>query len=75
MATNNILVQSNIPDEVRGRVMGLYMMTFGLNSFGTLPAGAIADSLGAPVAVGAGGVVIALFITAVALTRSPVRTL
>jgi len=75
MATNNTLVQSNVPDEVRGRVMGLYMMTFGLTSLGTLPAGAIADSLGAPVAVGAGGVVITLFVAAVALKRSPVRNL
>ena len=75
MAVNNTLVQTIVPDEVRGRVMGLYMMTFGLNSFGTLPAGAVADSMGAPVAVGAGGVIIALFIVAVALTRPAVRNL
>jgi len=75
MATNNILVQSKVPDDVRGRVMGLYMMTFGLNSFGTLPAGAIADSLGAPLAVGGGGAIIALFVAGVALTKSTVRNL
>jgi len=50
-------------------------MTFGLNPFGTLPAGAIADSLGAPLAVGVGGVIIALFIAAIALTRPAVRNL
>jgi hypothetical protein len=55
--------------------MGLYMMTFGLNSFGTLPAGAIADSLGAPLAVGGGGAIIALFVAGVALTKSTVRNL
>ena len=75
MAINNTLILSNVPEEVRGRVMGLYMMTFGLNSLGTLPTGAITDSLGAPLAVGAGGLITALFVAVVALRRPMVRKL
>ena len=56
-ATCNTLVQSSVPDELRGRVMAVYMlMFFGTSPFGSLQAGAIAQALGptAGVAVGAG---------------------
>ncbi len=37
----SIIVQLNITDEVRGRVMSVYMMTFGLMPLGALPAGSL----------------------------------
>jgi MFS family permease len=49
---NGSTIQVLIPNEVRGRVMSLMMMTFGLTPLGTLPIAAIAEVYGAPVAVG-----------------------
>lgn len=62
MTVNNTSIQLIIPDEVRGRVMSVMMMTFGLMPLGAVPASVAADSLGvAPVvAIGAG-----LFVTTV----------
>jgi MFS family permease len=48
---NNTVIQVLIPDAVRGRVMSLLMMTFGLTPLGTLPVSAAAEAWGAPVAV------------------------
>ncbi len=58
MASSNTLIQSMVPDELRGRVMAVYSMMFmGMAPFGALTAGAIAQHLGAPPAVAIGGVV------------------
>ncbi|MEP6872712.1 MAG: MFS transporter [Anaerolineaceae bacterium] len=48
---NNTAIQVLIPDAVRGRVMSLMMMTFGLTPLGTVPISAAAQAWGAPVAV------------------------
>ena len=56
-ATSNTLIQSIVPDSLRGRVMAVYMlMFFGTAPFGSLQAGALAQAFGpsAGVAVGAG---------------------
>lgn len=56
-ALANTLLQVVAPDEMRGRVMALYSMTFmGMMRLGGLQAGFVADWLGAPlsVAIGAG---------------------
>ena len=56
-ATGNTLIQSVVPDSLRGRVMAVYtLMFFGTAPFGALQAGAIAQAFGpaAGVAVGAG---------------------
>jgi predicted MFS family arabinose efflux permease len=45
---NNTAIQMVIPDDVRGRVMSVMMMTFGLMPLGAVPAGIAAQSLGAP---------------------------
>lgn len=59
--TNASLIQILIPDNVRGRVMSLMMMTFGLTPLGTLPIAAAAERWGAPVAV-AGACLITLLV-------------
>lgn len=56
---NNTAVQLLIPDEVRGRVMALMMMTFGLTPLGTVPVAAMAQAFGAPTAVAIAAVVTA----------------
>ena len=57
MACSNTLIQSMVPDALRGRVMAVYSMMFmGMAPFGALLGGAMADRLGAPIAVATGGV-------------------
>ena len=49
MASSNTLIQSMVPDRLRGRVMAVYSMMFmGMAPFGALFAGALAQPLGAP---------------------------
>jgi MFS family permease len=58
MASSNTMIQSMVPDRLRGRVMSVYAMTFmGMAPLGSLLAGSLAHKLGAPMAVGLGGVV------------------
>ena len=75
MATNNTLLQINTEDRMRGRVMSLYMMTIGLLPIAVLPASAIAESLGGPVAIGAGGAILLIFTLAMTLLRPTLRRL
>jgi MFS family permease len=56
MASSNTLIQSMVPDELRGRVMAIYSMTFmGMAPLGSLVAGWSAERFGAPAAVVIGG--------------------
>jgi MFS family permease len=56
MACSNTLIQSMVPDALRGRVMAVYSMMFmGMAPFGALFGGALADRLGAPITVAIGG--------------------
>jgi len=56
MASSNTLIQSMVPDELRGRVMAVYSMMFmGMAPVGALLAGTLAGRLGAPLTVAVGG--------------------
>ena len=58
MASSNTLIQTLVPDNLRGRVMAVYsMMLMGMAPFGALLAGAIAHNLSAPLTVALGGAV------------------
>jgi len=51
-AFNQTLLQMHVADEYRGRVLALYTMSQGLNPFGSLAMGAVADRyLGTPHAI------------------------
>lgn len=68
MTVNNTAIQLIIPDEVRGRVMSVMMMTFGLMPLGAVPAGIAAQNVGVqPVAAVGGllcvGAMLALFLS------------
>ena len=57
MACSNTLIQTMVPDQLRGRVMAVYSMMFmGMAPFGALLGGALADRMGAPLTVALGGV-------------------
>jgi MFS family permease len=56
MACSNTLIQTMVPDVLRGRVMSLYSMMFmGMAPFGALLGGALANRLGAPLTIAIGG--------------------
>ena len=56
MASTNTLIQSMVPDGLRGRVMAVYSMMFmGMAPLGALFAGSAAAGLGAPITVAIGG--------------------
>jgi MFS family permease len=57
MSSSNTLIQSMVPDRLRGRVMSVYSMMFmGMAPFGALFAGFVARVLGAPLTLAIGGV-------------------
>lgn len=75
-ATSNTLVQSIVPDELRGRVMGLYsLMFFGVTPFGALLAGSLAQTWGPAAAVGIGAAVTLAFAIGLLLFVPLVRKL
>lgn len=51
--TNNATIQVIVSDELRGRVMSLLMMSFGLMPLGILPLTLAVDAFGAPATVAA----------------------
>jgi MFS family permease len=57
MACSNTLIQTIVPDHLRGRVMSLYSMMFmGMAPFGAFFGGALASRIGAPMTVAVGGI-------------------
>ena len=74
-ATNNALIHEATTDAFRGRVMSIYLMTWSLMPLGTLPAGALADHVGAPLTVALGGGLCALLVGIVWLATPALRDL
>jgi MFS family permease len=70
-ALTNTLLQTIVPDELRGRVMGFYSFVFvGLSPLGAFQAGLFAEHLGAPAAIGVGAALCAVAV-GVAAWRVP----
>jgi len=74
-ALNTALVQSNVTDQMRGRVMAILLMTFGLQSLGVLFISGAAEAVGAPLAVAGGGVLLVLTILVLAILVPDLRHL
>ncbi len=68
-ASENALLQLLSAEEMRGRVLGLYGLTWGFTPLGGSIAGAVASVLSAPFAIGAGGVVILAYALGVVAPR------
>jgi MFS family permease len=75
MTVNNTVITSIIPDNVRGRVMSVMMMSFGLMPFGAVPAGIAAEYIGTPAVVAIGGVLLIISVVAAYLMFPQFRTL
>ncbi|MCX8103790.1 MAG: MFS transporter [Candidatus Bipolaricaulota bacterium] len=57
-ALTNTLLQTIVPGELRGRILSLYTLMFmGMLPFGSLQIGALAEKLGAPVALTIGATI------------------
>lgn len=73
-ASSNTLVQSIVPDELRGRVMGVYtLMFFGTSPLASLMAGSLAQALSPAWAVTIGSSLALLFAVAVAIAVPALR--
>jgi MFS family permease len=60
-STSNTVLQSIVPDEMRGRVMGIWALIFGgMIPLGSLEAGLMADFLGTPSTMAIGALICAL---------------
>ncbi|MDR3750021.1 MAG: MFS transporter [Terracidiphilus sp.] len=61
MAGSNTIIQTIVPEDKRGRVMGYYAMALmGMAPFGSLLAGTMAHAVGAPLTVIANGIAVLL---------------
>lgn len=66
-ASVNALLQSAVPNQLRGRVMSVYVFMFvGMAPLGSLQAGALARWAGAPFAIGAGAAAFIVVVLVVA---------
>jgi MFS family permease len=69
------ILQMNLPDQLRGRVMSIYGLTWELMPVGGIIAGTIAEYAGAPLAVGLGGFMVAAMAVLVAIFMPTIRRL
>jgi MFS family permease len=75
MNTVATTLQLTLPDEFRGRVMGVWGLTFSLMPLGGTFSGAIAEHAGAPIALAIGGVLVTLMALTVGAAVPGVRRL
>jgi MFS family permease len=75
-STTNTLLQTRVPSRLRGRVHSLYVLTsIGLLPLGNLVAGAIAERVGVPPVLAAGGVATLAIMVIAAVLRPEIRRL
>lgn len=75
MTTISTVLQIELPNELRGRVMGIYGLAWELMPVGGMIAGGIAEYADAPVAVSMGGFMVAAMALFVAVTHPGIRHL
>ncbi|MDX6445221.1 MAG: hypothetical protein QOH71_2295 [Blastocatellia bacterium] len=74
VAVSNTLLQKLVTDEMRGRVMSMFMLSFiGAMPIGNLIAGAASHRFGVQHTLAAGGVIIAVFVVVVAVSNPRLR--
>jgi MFS family permease len=62
MALNNTLIMTNTDPRLYGRVMSVYLLTFGFAPLATIPAGWLADQIGGPITVAGSGAIVTVVI-------------
>ncbi len=76
-STSNTLLQTIVPDEMRGRVMGVWSLVFGaMIPLGSLESGAVAHWLGTALAIAFGAIICAVsaLVTLCVIRRRQART-
>lgn len=68
-------LQMLVPDNMRGRVMGFYSMTWNIMPLGGMYAGVLAGFIGTPYAIAIGGMFVTVFAIGPALLNKQVRNL
>jgi len=66
-------MQMLVPDHIRGRVMGIYGMTYNIRPLGGMQAGALAGLITAPFSIAVGGLAVTIFAIGSALASRNVR--
>ncbi len=73
-AVTNTLLQQLVTDEMRGRVMSMWILTFiGTMPIGSFIAGTAAERYGAPRTLASGGIIIALFVLFIGFRNTRLR--
>ncbi len=76
VAVTNTLLQKLVTDEMRGRVMSMFILSFiGTMPIGNLIGGVLSQRFGAPATLTAGGLGIILYLTAMAIGNKRLRNL
>ena len=75
LASTNTMLMLIVPDELRGRVMSLYMLDRGLMPAGALFAGVVAHFIGAPLTVAIMGAIVIVLALMVAWRVPAIRAL
>lgn len=73
LVNTNTKLQMQVPDAMRGRVMSVFGLTWNVPQVGSLPVGAMAEAIGAPLAVGITGLLVSMGAVTVALLVPRVR--
>lgn len=74
LTTNMTMLQLTVEDEMRGRVMGIYMLNQGLLPIGALGAGTLADLTSAPTAAMIQGALVCAFVILFATQLKSIRS-
>ncbi|MSQ23658.1 MAG: MFS transporter [Chloroflexi bacterium] len=75
MTTVNTALQMNLPNAFRGRVMGIWGLTYSLQPLGGTIAGTMAEYVGVPIALAVGGALVTLMAVTAAVRLPRVRNL
>jgi MFS family permease len=76
VATTNTLLQKLVTDQMRGRVMSMFMLSFmGTMPIGNIVAGTVSQRFGVPRTLAAGGIIVTGVTVIVAITNRRLREL
>src|SRR5204863_7908818 len=68
-ALNNTLLMANSEARLTGRVMSVYLLTWGAMPFGALPLAWLADRAGAPTSIALAGAIVTAVVTGIAVLQ------
>ena len=75
MTTNNTVIQASVPEEMRGRVNSLMLMSVGVMPLGVLPLTALADAVGASATIAGSSIMLLVIVLLLFAALKPLRDL